>query len=115
MPRSNVARVGWLLLGLAIASEVAGTLMLKASDGFSRLWPSVAVTIAYIISFALLAQALKSIGVAVAYAIWSGVGTIGVAIAATLLFGERLTVPIVIGMSLVIIGVIVMNLGGSQA
>ncbi len=106
--------MGWVLLGLAIASEVSGTLLLKATDGFTRLWPSIGVALAYVISFALLGQALKSIGVAVAYAIWSGVGTVGVAVAATVLFGERLTVPILLGMAMVIAGVVVMNLGGAQ-
>jgi small multidrug resistance pump len=107
--------MGWLMLSLAIATEVVGTLMLKATDGFTKLWPSIGVAVAYVVSFVLLGQALKSIGVGVAYAIWSGVGTVGIAIAAAVLFGERLTLPIVAGMALVIAGVIVMNLSGSHS
>ena len=69
-----------LNLVLAIAAEVVGTLSLKASDGFSRLWPSVAVVVGYGLAFTLLAFALKTLYVGPAYALWAGLGTVGAAL-----------------------------------
>ena len=78
----------WILLFGAIATEIVATVSLKASDGFSKVGPSVVVVIGYVASFALLAQALKTIEVGVAYAIWSAVGTAAVALLGIWLFGE---------------------------
>ena len=104
--------MAWILLGLAIAAEVAGTLALKASKGFSLLVPSLVVVAGYGIAFVLLAQALETIGVGPAYATWSGLGTVGAAVGAAVVFGERLTVWTAVGIALVIAGVLVMNLFG---
>jgi small multidrug resistance pump len=104
--------MAWMLLGVAIVSEVGATLALRASRGLTVLAPSVAVAVGYTIAFVLLAQALKGIGVGPAYATWSGLGTVGAAVGATVFFGERLTAWGVVGMALVIVGVLVMNLAG---
>lgn len=102
----------WVFLVGAIASEVVGTLALRGSEGFSRLGPSVVVVLGYVLSFALLAQALKGIGIGQAYAVWSGVGTVGVSVGGALLFADRLTPVAVAGIALVVAGVVLVNLGG---
>ena len=66
--------MAWLLLSIAILAEIAGTLMLKASDGLSKLLPSVGVAVGYLTAFALMSQSMKKLDVGITYAIWSGVG-----------------------------------------
>ena len=95
--------MAWVLLVLAIAAEVVGTLSLKASDGFSRLWPSVAVVVGYGLAFTLLAFALKTLDVGPAYALWAGLGTVGAAVGGWLIFSERMNLLTVSGIAIVII------------
>ncbi|GAA2276467.1 QacE family quaternary ammonium compound efflux SMR transporter [Streptomyces ruber] len=104
----------YLLLFGAIAAEVIATTSMKFSEGFSKLWPSVLTAVGYVVSFYLLAQALKSMSIGTAYAIWSGVGTATVAVIGLLAFGEALTAAKVAGIALIIIGVVVLNLGGAH-
>lgn len=104
----------WFLLVLAIGSEVFGTVMLKASDGFSKWPPIVGVILGYALSFLFLGLALKDIGVGVAYAIWSGLGTIGIVIAGYFLFGEQLNTWGYVGISVIIAGVIILNVSGTH-
>ena len=99
----------WLLLVLAIAAETVGTTALKASEGFSRLGPSVVTALAYAISFYLLAQVLKTIPVGIAYAIWSGLGIVFITLIAWLVFRQALDAPALIGMALIIAGIVVMQ------
>ena len=75
-----------LVLFLAIASEVVGTVALKASEGFARLGPTMLVVVGYGLTFYLLGLALKQIPLGVAYAIWSGLGTAGAVLAGVLLW-----------------------------
>ena len=89
--------MAWMLVGLAIAAEVTGTLALRASNGFTRLWPSVLVVVGYAIAFYLLSQSLKTLGVGPVYATWAGLGTVGAALGGYLLFAERLTPLTVVG------------------
>jgi small multidrug resistance pump len=98
--------VPWILLSLAIATEIAATTALKASDGFSRLTPSIIVVVGYVASFVLLARALKTLDVGVAYAIWSGVGTAVVATLGVLLFSESMSVMKAVWIGVIIVGVI---------
>ena len=106
--------MGWLFLGGAIATEVAGTLALRAlADGF-RWGPAAVVTIGYATSFVLLAFALRSVDVGPAYAIWSGVGTASVAILGVVLFAERINAVGVVGLVLIVAGVAVLSLSGSS-
>ncbi|TQF03046.1 multidrug efflux SMR transporter [Kitasatospora acidiphila] len=100
----------YVLLVLAIASEVCATSCLKLTDGFSKLWPSVGVGIGYVLSFALLGQALKKIPVSVAYAVWSGAGTAAVAAIGVAAFGEQLGKVQLAGIALIIVGVVLLNL-----
>ncbi|MEV0189993.1 multidrug efflux SMR transporter [Kitasatospora purpeofusca] len=104
----------YVLLALAIISEVCATSCLKLTEGFSRLWPSVGVAIGYVLSFALLGRALKHIPVSVAYAVWSGAGTAAVAGIGVVAFGESLGRMQWLGLALVIVGVVVLNLKGGH-
>ncbi|MEU6066393.1 MULTISPECIES: DMT family transporter [Streptomyces] len=106
--------MGYLLLVGAIAAEVAATTAMKYSDGFSRLWPSLLTALGYVLSFALLAQTLKTVSIGTAYAIWAGVGTATIAVIGLMLFGEGLGVAKVAGIALIIGGVVVLNLGGAH-
>lgn len=106
--------MGYLLLAGAIAAEVAATTAMKYSAGFSRLWPSLVTALGYVVSFALLAQTLKTVQIGTAYAIWAGVGTATIAVLGLLLFGEALSATRVAGILLIIGGVVVLNLGGAS-
>ena len=99
-----------LLLFLAIAAEVAGTAGLKASEGFSRLGPSVLAVLGYAAAFYFLSMSLKQVPLGVAYAIWSGLGTAGAVLAGILLWRESLSLAGVVGILLIIAGVILLNL-----
>ncbi|MDP2741910.1 MAG: SMR family transporter [Hydrogenophaga sp.] len=99
----------WMMLGLAIVAEVIGTSALKASEGFTRVWPSVAVVLGYAVAFYCLSLVLKSIPVGVAYAVWSGLGIVLITVAAWLLYGQRIDLAGLIGMGLIIAGVVVLN------
>ena len=104
------AAQSYLLLGLAIVMEVAGTTALKASDGFTRLVPSLLTAVAYGASFYLLSLTLRLIPIGVAYAVWSGVGIVLVSSIAWLVYGQRLDLPAWIGLGLIVAGVLVVNL-----
>ena len=100
----------WLTLGAAIVAEVIATSALKASEGFTRLVPTLVVAVGYGLAFWLLALTLRAIPVGVAYAVWSGIGTVLIAVVGWLVFGQRLDAWALIGMALIIAGVLVMNL-----
>lgn len=99
-----------LALALAIVAEVIATSALKASAGFTRLLPSAVVILGYGVAFYLLSQALRTIPVGVAYAVWSGAGTVLIAIIGMLVFRQKLDGAGVIGIGLIIAGVLVLNL-----
>lgn len=101
--------VKYIYLALAIIFEVIGSSFMKASDGFSKLIPSVIVVIAYLICFYFLAVALKSIPLGVAYAIWGGLGIVLTAIISVMVFKQPLDLPAIIGMVLIVSGVVVMT------
>ena len=105
----------WLFLGLAVLFETIGTTALQASQQFTRAGPSVIVVVGYAISFYLLAIALKYIPVGVAYAIWSGLGICFIAMIGYLMFGQRLDLPAVAGIGLIMAGILVINLFSSTA
>jgi len=105
----------WVYLISAIVSEVIATSALKASTGFSKPLPSVVVVVGYLVSFYFLSLTLKTIPVGIAYAIWSGVGVVLISIVAWLLYGQKLDLPALIGMGLIISGVMVINLFSKTA
>ncbi|MCB0933957.1 MAG: multidrug efflux SMR transporter [Mycobacterium sp.] len=104
----------WALLLGAIASEVTGTLSLRASTE-NPSW-LIAVVIGYVVSFVFLAGVLRAgMPVGVAYGIWGALGTAATAVMAALIFGEPITVPIMVGIGLIIVGVLVVELGSHRA
>ena len=96
----------WLFLSSAILLEVAGTISMKLSEGFTRPIPSVLIFVFYVISFVALTLALEKIEVSTAYTIWAGAGTALVAIIGFLYFGESATAIKFISIILIIVGVI---------
>jgi small multidrug resistance pump len=104
----------WLLLAGAIASEVVATTSLKASAGFTRPGPAVVVVVGYVASFALLALVLRDLPVGVVYAIWSAVGTIGVAVLGLVLFGEAMNPGKALGIALIVGGVALLYASGAE-
>lgn len=108
--------IAYLLLVLAIASEVVGTLALKLSDGFTKLIPSVVVVVGYLVSFGALGLGLsKGLPMGVSYGIWAGTGTALVAILGIFMFGEKITVWGFVGIALIIIGVVMLELNSGHS
>lgn len=104
--------MAWILLFGAIGFEVAGTLSLRASDGFSRWQWAIPVTIGYLVSFVLLALVLKrGIPVGVAYGVWSGVGVALTAALARFLFDDPFTAVMAGGVVLIGAGVFLLEYG----
>ncbi len=101
---------GLTYLILAIISEVIATTVLKASDGFSRLYPSIVVVVGYCFSFWALSQVVKVMPLGIAYAIWSGLGIVLVSVAVVFVYQQKLDLPAIVGMTLIIAGVLVINL-----
>ncbi len=107
--------MNWLYLAIAIVAEVIATSALKASDGLSRLAPSIVVVVGYGIAFACLSLTLRTIPVGVAYAIWSGAGIVLIALVGYFAFNQALDAPALIGMALILAGVLVINLFSRSA
>ncbi|GFE76863.1 SMR family transporter [Novosphingobium sp. TCA1] len=101
--------MNYLLLAAAIVAEVIGTSFMKQSDGFSKLLPSAVTALAYIVAFYCLSLTLKTIPTGIAYAIWSGSGIVLIAAAAWIFQGQKLDLPAMLGMALIVAGVVVMN------
>lgn len=99
----------YVFLALAIVCEVFGSSMLKASEQFTKLVPSICVFLGFGFCFYFLALALKSIPLGVAYAIWAGVGIILTAIVSVVVFKQKLDLPAIIGIAFIVVGVIIMN------
>ena len=105
----------YLPLAMAIALEVVGTSLLQRSQQFSRLWPTLGMAICYLASFYLLSLALRVLPLGVAYAILSALGIVLVALIGLFVFHQRLDLPAVIGLGLIVAGVIVVNLFSQTA
>ena len=99
----------YVFLAVAIVAEVIGTTFLRASEGFTKLLPSLATTVGYAFSFYFMAQALRSLPTGVVYATWSGVGIVLITAIAWMFQGQKLDAPAIIGMALIVAGVVTMN------
>lgn len=99
----------YFLLLLAILAEVIATTALKASDSFTKLGPSVVLVVGYFASFYLLSVVIRTIPIGIAYAIWAGSGVVLISVFGYLFANEKLDVAACIGISLIIIGVVVIN------
>ncbi|HEU0163027.1 MAG TPA: multidrug efflux SMR transporter [Rhizomicrobium sp.] len=102
--------MSWLYLAGAILAEVIATSFLKQSEGFTQTWPTLICTIGYGTAFWLLSLALKTIPTGMAYAAWSGLGTVLIVLVAWLWQGQKLDAPALAGIGLIVSGVAVMNL-----
>ncbi|TDY35018.1 small multidrug resistance pump [Janthinobacterium sp. 75] len=100
----------YFYLAIAIVAEVVATSALKASESFSRLWPSVITVVGYSIAFWCLSLTLKVIPTGIVYAIWSGVGIVLISAVGWFWFKQSLDTPALIGLGLIIAGVLVINL-----
>ncbi|BDX02500.1 multidrug SMR transporter [Marinomonas pontica] len=99
----------YFLLFLAILSEVVATTALKASDSFTKLGPSIVLVVGYALSFYLLSVVMRSMPTGVTYAIWAGLGIVLISVFGYLFNNEKLDLAACIGMSLIVTGVVVIN------
>ena len=100
----------YLALGAAILLEVIGTTLLQKSEQFTRAMPTLGMALCYLLSFYLLSVSLKVLPLGVAYAVWSAVGVALVALIGLVVFGQRLDLPAILGLVLIVAGVLVINL-----
>ena len=105
----------FIYLFVAITAEVIATSALKASEQFSKLIPSLIVIAGYMIAFYFLSLTLRTMQVGIAYALWSGVGIVLVSAAGYFIYHQKLDLPAILGISLIILGVIVINVFSKSA
>ena len=105
--------MAWLVLIAAAVFEIAFALSLKPSEGFSRFWPTAGVLVFGVISVVLLSRTLDRLPVGTAYAVWTGLGSIGVVTLGVVLFGEPLTTARIACISLIVAGVVGLRIAGS--
>lgn len=105
--------MAFVFLALAIVAEVVATSALKASEGFSRLWPSVTVVVGYGLAFYLLALVLRTMPVGIAYAFWAGLGIVLVTLVGILVYGEKPDLPALLGLAMIVGGVVVIQVFSS--
>ncbi|MED4207606.1 quaternary ammonium compound efflux SMR transporter QacH [Neobacillus mesonae] len=104
--------MSYLYLMLAIIGELIGSSLLKASEGFSKLYPTIGVVIAFIGCFFFLSLSLKTIPLNTAYAIWSGLGLVFTTVISVLIWKEKINMASITGIILILIGVIILNVFG---
>ena len=102
--------MGYWYLIIAIVAEVVATSALMHSEGFSKLLPSLIVVLGYGTSFYFLSLALQTIPIGVAYAVWGGLGIALITIIGAMLYGQKMDLPGVLGITLIISGVVVLRL-----
>ena len=100
----------WAALLGAIMLEVAGTSLLQASQQFTRAWPTAGMAACYGLAFYLLSIALRQMPVGIAYAIWSGLGVVLISVVGAAVFRQRLDLPAMAGLAMIVGGVVVINL-----
>jgi quaternary ammonium compound-resistance protein SugE len=98
--------MAWLVLVVAGLFEVGWAIGLKYTEGFTRLWPSVATVTAMVLSVALLGWAMRTLPVGTAYAVWTGIGAIGTVALGIVLFGEPATVARLLCVGLILAGIV---------
>jgi quaternary ammonium compound-resistance protein SugE len=106
--------MAWTLLFTAGLCEIAWAIGLKYTDGFSRLWPSLATVTMMVVSMVLLAFALKRIPVGTGYAVWTGIGAVGTAILGIFLFNESREVARLLFIGLIVAGIVGLKLFSTE-
>lgn len=104
--------MAWVYLILAGVGEIVWAIALKHSASFTKLWPSIITVLALVISFYLLTLAFRHIPTGVAYAVWTGIGAVGVALVSFMFMGESLTPMRWASIGLIVLGMIGLKLGG---
>lgn len=105
----------YLILAIAILAETIGTTALQASQQFTRVVPSLIVVVSYGLAIYLLAVSLKTFPVGIAYALWSGLGIVFIAVIGFVAFGQKLDLPAMLGMALIIGGIVIINVFSKTA
>lgn len=105
--------MNWLILFIAGLLEVCWAVGLKYTEGFSRLWPSVATLAAMVLSVALLGWAMRALPAGTAYAVWVGIGAVGTALAGMVLFGEPASAARLVSLGLVVAGIVGLKLSSA--
>lgn len=107
--------MSYVYLALAIVFEVTGTLSLKASEGFSKLVPSVIVVLSYSGAFYFMSVVMKTLPMGIVYAVWSGLGIVLISTLGYFLFKQKLDLPAICGLALILAGVVVINVFSKSA
>lgn len=105
--------MSYVLLALAIVAEIIATTFLKYSDGFTKLFPSIACVIAYVFCYFTFSKAIREIDLGIAYATWCGVGIVATAVISFVVFKEKLSILGMVGVLFIVVGCILLNLFGS--
>jgi quaternary ammonium compound-resistance protein SugE len=98
--------MAWVFLGLAGLCEVGFTTAMKYADGFTKLAPSLIFVVLYIASAILLAQAVRTLPLGTAYAVWTGIGAVGTAIVGIIVFGDPATASRLFFLALIVVGIV---------
>lgn len=107
---SSTKSFTWLLLGVAVAFEIAGALGLRFSEGFTQVVPTAAALAAFAVALFVVSRVMKTLPVSIAYPVWAGGGTAGVALIGILALGEELNLVKAVGLVLVVVGVVIVNM-----
>lgn len=99
----------WGLLAVAVAGEIGGAIALRYADGFTRLWPTLAALASFTVALTLVSRVMQTLPVSIAYPVWAGAGTAGVALVGVTVLDESFGILTALGVLLVIVGVIVLN------
>ncbi|WP_338330404.1 multidrug efflux SMR transporter [Commensalibacter sp. Nvir] len=103
--------MSYLFLACAIGLEVAATSFLKASCGFTSVKYTMLSLVGYVISFYCLSLALRQVSIGIAYAIWSGVGTVGICLIGLFVYNQTLSLTAILGIVFIVLGVVAINFG----
>lgn len=101
----------YLFLALAIVFEVAWAILLKYTEDFTRLWPTAATLVSYLAALYFLNLTVRTMPVGIAYAVWAGTGMVLIALLGVVILKQQLDLPAIIGLTLIVAGVLVLNLG----
>lgn len=104
----------WLLVAASVIAEVVGTVALKHSDGFTRLFPSAAAATCYALAIWLMAVAMRQLDMGITYAVWAASGTAATALVGAMFYGENLGGIRMLGLVCVLGGVVMLNLGSQR-
>ena len=101
--------MGYWYLVVAILSEVVATSALNASQGLTRLWPSLVTVVGYCLAFYFLSLTLRTVPMGIAYAVWAGAGIVLIALSGAIFFKQLPDLPAVLGMLFIIVGVVLVS------